>query len=152
MTHYFEIKFVASPLNTLLHMATTVSHVCVLQTSCPSVSAPPSFHHLRHHWQNTGVVWGNVLQYVQHYSFIFKFCLSQEWLLILEMKSAISVTTILVTSGLQNSLQQNGRGNAGFLYPKLQGRVTYMSMSPVEVFATEIKIFDQQKVCLIIPS
>ena len=70
------------------------------------------------------------------------------------MKSAISVTTILVTSGLQNSLQQNGHGNAGFLYPKLQGRVIYMSMSPVEVFATEIKIFDQQSVvdCLIIPS
>lgn len=62
------------------------------------------------------------------------------------MKSAISVTTILVTSSLKNSLQQNGHGNAGFLYPKLQGIVTYMSMSPVEVFATEIKIVD----CLII--
>ena len=32
----------------------------------------------------------------------------------------------------------------------LQGVVTYMS--PVEVFATRIKIFDRQKVCLIAPS
>ena len=32
----------------------------------------------------------------------------------------------------------------------LQGVVTYMS--PVEVFATGIKIFDRQKVCLIAPS
>ena len=39
--------------------------------------------------------------------------------------------------------------NIGASEPGIQGVVTYMS--PVEVFATVIKMFDWQKVCLISP-
>ena len=43
----------------------------------------------------------------------------------------------------------HARDLCGYESQSLQGVVTYMS--PVEAFATAIKFFDRQKVCLIVP-
>ena len=67
--------------------------------------------------------------------------LSQSWL------SFVSVWTVIWLYVAKAWMLTNSHSNGDRAVDTLQGVVTYMS--PVEAFATAIKFFDRQKVCLI---